>query len=865
MIKLASGPLRKPGEIADFPFWQDLHEDVMVGQTILHYKILEKLGEGGMGVVYKAEDTKLDRPVAIKFLPAQLLASADDRLRFHREAKAAASLSHPHIATVYEISEFEEKPFIVMEYVEGKTLNDLLKGELFNLHDVVSIAIQIADGLKAAHAKNIVHRDIKCANILLSASGQVKILDFGLAKTTMSTKLTKAGSTLGTVGYMSPEQVGGQPVDHRTDLWSLGVVLFEMVTGRLPFAGDYDQVIFYTIMNTPVEPLTSIRSGVPMSLEWIVNKLLAKSPDERYQNANDAIIDLRAVDTQTGGVSRTVHPSAVRSDRAQLSSSGMEIQRGEAPIQRKRLVSGITLFLFGAGLATVILWNLRPLPSSEVRKYTWPSENEMYALSPDGKKIAWCNGNQLWIRFLDKTEPVVLKRDHFIGNILWSPSSDYVAYWMDAGLNARHELRKVTASGVGDVLLFGTEDDFYPRFWGVDDSILVNTWDNADWNTRLKVPSSGGELTPICGGDSAFCRIKGNLTHVAALPDGKTILLSTTDYAGKYEISLQTPRERHIVYSVPEERFSGARPEYSNTGHILFPLSSGENSVPDLWAIPFDVSSMLVTGNRFLVVRSAAQFSISDNGMLLYVEKAEGTGEQLVLLSRSGTIVRTLTQPQKGEIHSPSISPDGNTVAAMNGEGNDIWLYDLTRGNKSQLSYDVPQTWRPSWSPDGKELVFQSGYGDSSDIYLQATNGISPAIPLIHTPQFEGAPCWSGDGRFIFYVRLETQPRRQTDIWYLDVRNKTTPKPLFESRFSESFPCGSPDGRFVTYVSDKSGQPEVYVTEFPNAQHQWQISIERGMYPQWVGDEVFFLNPLRNELMTAPVDTRPEFRPGNPE
>ncbi len=216
----------------------------LVPSVISHYEIFEKLGEGGMGVVYKAHDTKLERTVAIKLLPARLLTSEDERSRFSREAKAAAALSHPNIATVFEINEYEGEPFIVMEYIEGKTLNDALEKELFKLKDAVSTAIQVAEGLKAAHSKNIVHRDIKSANILLSIDGTAKILDFGLAQTAMSTKLTKVGSTLGTVAYMSPEQISGEAVDHRTDLWSLGVVIFEMLTGRFPFSGDYPQAMF---------------------------------------------------------------------------------------------------------------------------------------------------------------------------------------------------------------------------------------------------------------------------------------------------------------------------------------------------------------------------------------------------------------------------------------------------------------------------------------------------------------------------------------------------------------------------------------------------------------------------------------------
>jgi serine/threonine-protein kinase len=265
----------------------------MIGQTISHYRILEKLGEGGMGVVYKAQDTNLDRPVALKFLPPNLLVNEDDRRRFVHEAQASAALSHPNIATVFEIDESEAKTFIALEYIEGQSLDEKIKSGPLKLDDVLSIAIQTCEGLQAAHEKGIVHRDIKSQNIMVTTKGQVKILDFGLAKLVGQAKLTKTGSTVGTAAYMSPEQAQGQDVDRRTDIWSLGVVMYEMVTGRLPFAGDYEQAIVYRILNEEPEPITSLRSNVPMELERIVKKAMEKDRSIRYQTSGDLMADLR--------------------------------------------------------------------------------------------------------------------------------------------------------------------------------------------------------------------------------------------------------------------------------------------------------------------------------------------------------------------------------------------------------------------------------------------------------------------------------------------------------------------------------------------------------------------------------------------
>ena len=267
----------------------------MIGKTISHYKILEKLGEGGMGVVYKAEDTKLKRTVALKFLPSELTHDKDAKNRFVHESRAAAALNHPNICTIHEVDESEAQSFIAMECIEGQSIREKTETGPLKLEDSIDIAIQIAEGLKEAHEKDIVHRDIKSANIMVTEKGQAKIMDFGLAKLAGRTKLTKTGTTIGTVAYMSPEQTRGGKVNHRSDIWSMGVVLYEMITGQLPFKGDYEQAVMYSIMNEEPEPITGVRTGVPIELERIINKALAKNPEERYQHVDEILVDLRAV------------------------------------------------------------------------------------------------------------------------------------------------------------------------------------------------------------------------------------------------------------------------------------------------------------------------------------------------------------------------------------------------------------------------------------------------------------------------------------------------------------------------------------------------------------------------------------------
>ena len=317
----------------------------MIGQTISHYKILDKLGEGGMGVVYKAEDTNLKREVAIKFLPRQIAANEEEGKRFKIEAQAAAALNHANIATIYNIEEVDDEMFIVMEYIKGQELKDKIEAGPIPIYDTLNLAIQIAQGLQAAHEEGVVHRDIKSANIMLTLKGSVKIMDFGLAKISGKTKLTKEGTTLGTVAYMSPEQARGDEVDHRSDIFSLGVLLYEMLTGQLPFKGDYDPAITYSVMNEDPEPVTALRTGIPMELERIVSKCLEKDASGRYQNMVDLIVDLKKINEEYA--TAKVAPKSVR-----VSS-------------RTKKMTRISIGVAAVGLLTIILFSIFRHKSAE--------------------------------------------------------------------------------------------------------------------------------------------------------------------------------------------------------------------------------------------------------------------------------------------------------------------------------------------------------------------------------------------------------------------------------------------------------------------------------------------------------------------
>jgi serine/threonine protein kinase len=837
----------------------------MIGGTILHYKIIEKLGEGGMGEVYKAQDTKLDRFVALKFLPSQLTATEEDKARFIQEAKAASAMNHPNVCTIYSIEEYNSQLFISMEYVEGKTLKD--KKDHLSEKQILEIGIQVAEGLAAAHEKGIVHRDIKPENIMIRKDGIVQIMDFGLAKLYKEgnvSRLTKAGSTVGTMGYMSPEQIQGLDVDHRTDIFSLGVVLYELLAGESPFKGMHETAVMYEIVNVNPEPVSSLKPEVNSEIDPIIFECLEKDPTERYQSAAEIARNLRRV-KRDSGKSRITRASVI--NKTQLSELDKVRERGKSSggSTKHKIILTVS-FLLVAVLAAMISWLLHPEPVKQVRKFQWSAEYANFIISPDGKKIAYTKDDKIWIRFLDKTDPVEININENVSAIFWSPGSDYVAYFSGAGVTNNHELRKVSISGVGNVLITQTGSNYWPRFWGIDDSIIVTSWDNQGLNTLLKVPSLGGELKPMYGGDSSLSKINGNLSHIIEIPDRKSLIISINYQGGKNKIVLQTDEQRIDLYSNSGEGFID-RPVYSNEGYILFTLYSHYGS--DIWAIPFDAASLERTGNNFLVARNASEPSVSENGILTYRSyESMDKREQLVLLSRSGQLLKNFNLSAT-DIYSPAVSPDGNkiacTISNINGEFN-IWIYDMIKGTKSQLTYDIPnslpQSFCPTWSPDGKKIVFANAF-DNTDIYEQEINSSAPPRPFIQTDKSsERNPFWSRDGKFILFSR-QGQAKSGYGLWYLEVDKNDQTKKLIESESDEDLPSMSPDGRFVAFQSDKSGQIEIWVTNFPKADKLWQVSFNGGNYPHWVGDEIFFINPRLKDLMVVKVKAGPEFETPN--
>jgi Tol biopolymer transport system component len=822
----------------------------MIGQTISHYRITEKLGEGGMGVVYKAQDTKLRRTVALKFLPAGELGGEEEKARFLREAQAAASLNHPNICTIYEIDESEGSAFIAMECVEGQTLKDRIATRPQPLDTVLDLAIQAAEGLQEAHQKGVVHRDIKPANLMVNEKGQVKIMDFGLARPGDGTKLTKTGSTLGTIAYMPPEQAQGEPVDRRADIWSLGVVIYEMVTGQLPFAGDYDQVVAYNILNEDPEPLTSLRAGVPMELEWIVGKALAKDPSERYQYVEDLLVDLGALKKKMASGQSTILPSG----SSHAHAAELPGQARRTRLQQWGFVAALAL-----AIGVIVAQWLR-VPTQEppltrfaftVARYVW-----FPAVSPDGRRLAYLTSDEpqtqgqrtIWVQDLDKDEPRELEGTAGARSLFWSPDSSFV------GFVAGEELKKVSGDG-GPVtnLCQLPSSDFAGGTWSQNGDTIVFIAGKRFY----EVPARGGTPKVLTGPTEAGEGREASHPHFVPLDDGGHALLYTLGDGPERHIAI-----RHPETDLEEVLHEGRRPVYSPTGHIVF---EGGPNYHDLWALPFSLTQRKPVGEAFPVAQNAIYPSAAA-GTLVYLGRDRGGRWRLHWRGRDGGKHGAIGKPYEN-IQHVALSPD-QTRVAINGwtEGNqDLWVHDVGTGIATRLTFDRYRDIGPVWSPSGEELVFTSQPEGNNDIYLKSADGAGEATPLIATDWSEYACDWSADGRYILFERNRPESQTGSDIWYLRRKADSAefePLPFLTMASNERAAKFSPDGRYVTYVSDESGERQVYVRPFPQGAGQWQLSFNGGVQPQWRGDgtELFYVSG--NAVMAVEVKTKPVFSLG---
>src|SRR5216683_1528619 len=834
------------------------------GTRLGPYEILSAIGAGGMGEVYKARDTRLDRIVAIKVLPAHLADRAELRERFEREAKTIASLNHPHICTLYDTGHQDEIDFLVMEYIEGETLAQrLVKGSL-PIQQVMQFAIEIADALDKAHRKGVTHRDLKPGNIMLTKSG-TKLLDFGLAKLrqgaapavpiselpTAKDPLTAQGTILGTLQYMAPEQLEGKEVDARTDIFAFGTVVYEMATGKKCFESKSQASLIASILQIDPPPISSLQPMTPPALDRVVKTCLAKEPDERCQSAKDLTDELMWI--AEGG--------------SQVALARTTSAKGIRALDRRTLIVSAVTLLSVAAVASLATWNLKPSPPQPVtrtvinlppgQQLAGLEDGPAVALSPDGAHLAYvarqAGTQQLYLRAMDSLESKPITGTDGAANPFFSPDGQWLGFF------AEGKLRKVSVNG-GATLDFGVGDFFggisgAGASWGSQGIIAFARTTVAPIQ---QVPDAGGSRQPLT-------RLgKGDITHrwPEFLPGGRALLFAAASSGITFstaQVAVQSvgADERRILVQV------GTNPRYAHSGHLVY-VKEGS-----LMAVPFDPQRLEVTGTAVSVVEDvlqspttgAAQYSISTSGSLVYVAGGvQAAQSRLVWVSRSGAEQPLAAPPRPYRF--PRISPDGRRVAvSIVDQETQSWVYDLSRGTLSRFTFGGSQNYEAIWTPDGKRIAFESNNSGPMNIFWQLADG-SGGLERLTTSEYLNSPdSWSPDGQLLAFV--EINPTAGVDISVLRLSDRKT-HPFIRMQFNLNEPQFSPDGRSLAYISDETGRNEIYVRPYPGPGGKWLISTEGGVDPIWNpnGRELFYR--IGDKMMAVEITTQPGFSAGTP-
>ncbi len=834
------------------------------GARLGPYEIQAALGAGGMGEVYKAKDTRLNRTVAIKVLPSHLRDDPDLRQRFDREAQAIAALEHPHICVLYDIGHDAGTDFLVMEYLEGETLAARLAKGPLPLDQVLRFAVEIADALDKAHRKGIVHRDLKPGNVMLTKGG-VKLLDFGLAKlqasgavaglniaATITGPLTGQGAILGTLQYMSPEQIEGKEADARSDIFSFGVLVYEMATGKKAFDGKSHASLIAKILEHDPPPMSSVQPVTPPSLDRVIKRCLAKDPDDRWQTARDLTVELKWVAEQGW-------PSAASSAGTATAAGVPGLSRAPTRVRialaRHPLVLGLGTLLLGAAVASVATWNFKPAPvpsPQAVTRFTItlpPGERlvpagagqPIVALSRDGRYLAYRTFSGLVLRAMDDPRPRPIPETGSAVDPFFSPDGQWLGFFV---LGA---LKKVPVTG-GAALTLGSGYTAVGASWS-DTGRIVFAPNST--SALQQIADSGGPPQPLTR------LAQGEASHrwPEVLPGGTAVLLSRGGGATVTRVSvysIKTGEQRDLVPA-------GTYPRYASSGHLLYAQGG------TLMAVPFDAERLLVLGTPVPVVEGVLQsasgatyYSISDTGSLAYVAGGAGSGQRtLVWVTRTGT-EQSLPAPAR-PYDWPRLSPDGRRIAVEVGQ--QTWTYDLARDTLTRFAFEGNQNDAPQWTPDGKRIVFRSNREGPANLFSQLADG-SGGLERLATSKFNQVPrSLSGDGQFLAFH--ENDPTTQRDIWVLRMSDRKA-QPFLRTPFMEGAPAFSPDGRWLAYVSDESGRPEVYVQPYPGPGGKWQISPDGGTEPTWRRDgrELFYRNG--SKMIAVQIDAQTTFTAGKP-
>ncbi len=801
------------------------------------YEILSVIGSGGMGKVYRARDTKLNRDVALKVLPDPFSSDPERLARFRREAQFLASLNHPSVAAIYGFEEFDAVQALVLELVEGRTLAERLSGTVVPLGEALTIARQVAEALEAAHEKGIVHRDLKPTNIALGPEGRVKVLDFGLAKlirppgveqdtrthvSDMSTMLASSpGTILGTAAYMSPEQAKGQDADRLADVWAFGCVLYEMLSGRAAFAGGTTSEIISEVLKSEPD-WQRLPAETPEGIRRLLRRCLNKDRRRRLHDIADARLEIEEAQDS---------PSApVRGARV--------VSKG-----RERLMWASVLAVVAA-IALVRWWSVRAVPiSPEMRvEITTPPTTDpvSLAISPDGAKLVFVATDQdksrLWLRALDAPTARSLAGTDSASYPFWSPDSRSVGFFADG------KLKRIDIDA-GSVQTLAVATAGRGGAWTADGMILFAP----QAGPIFRIAATGGERAQLTQVDAE----RSNHRFPQLLPDGRHFLYYTTN----------TPRARGVyvgqVDGSPGRRLldADAAAAYAS-GQLLFVRQR------TLFAQPLDPVRLELSGSPVAVASDVAvdvgvgvaSVSASATGGIVYRTGLARGQRQFAWFDRSGKEIGRVGPPDETMIWGPSMSPDGHTAALTRTvDGNqDVWLLDLVRGVFRRFTFGEATELNPMWSPDGSRIAFSSNRKGDNSLYRAPATGDGDDELLLTTPIAKQPADWSNDGRYLLYRSQD--PRTRYDIWALRLNGEGQTFPVVQTTFDERDGQFSPDGKWIAYESDESGQFEIYVQPFPGPGRKWPISTSGGAQVRWArdGKELFYIG-LDERLMSVSV------------
>ena len=835
---------------------------VDVGSRVGPYEVISLLGHGGMGRVYLARDTRLNRNVALKVLAADRADHPEARERLRREARAIASLNHPHICALYDFGSLDEFDYLVMEHLQGETLEARLNRGPLGVNEALDRAIEIAEALDFAHRAGIVHRDLKPANVMLTRSG-AKLLDFGIAvphpegdvtRQWEQSRLTATGAMLGTPRYMAPEQLHGRDADARTDLFAFGLLLFEALTGKSAFEGE--GAVFASAVLRDDPPLVSTLRPEALALDRIVGRLLAKDPDDRWQTATDLLAELKWIRSAAA-------PTSTGTDRTHPVLPALPAPRSPS----RTLVLGAAAFALLAAVGAGLWWwrSRSPADSGPVVRFTIPVDSSSalgfggalgsrLALSSDGTRLVYVSeeakGSRVYLRRIDSLQAAAIPGTEGAVSVFFAPDGDWVGFF------ANGKLKKVRIDGSQIVTICDALEGVGAS-WGRDDTIVFAP---SPSSALYRVSSKGGmpeAVTTLAAGETSH-------RWPQILPGGRAVVFAAAggpDFTGS-KIAAQPLGGNRVDLT------DGTYPHFSPTGHLVFAKDSA------IFAVVFDAKSLAIHGNPVSVVSDlsmnsttgAALFDFSSSATLVYRARVGAFAmRQMAWVGRDGNEESIGAEPRA--FLQPRISPDGGRVAIGIGEvaaDRDVWLYDFARRTLTRLTFDTGEDETPSWSPDGSRIAISAARPSRprTIFTLQAAGG-SRSEEIATTQRITHLSDWLPDGSGLAWTEFD--PARGGDIRILGMTSPRAVRDFIVGPFNERSPAFSRDGRWVAYTSTETGRADVFVRSVSDPNVKWPISTAGGSQPlwSWDGRELYYRGPTH--MMAVPINTQTGFSAGTPE